>query len=413
MSLVDDLVVMRDAAQAVLGHLAEAAGDPGADASSRLSVEDLMVGLAATSDEVVSAAVIEAAEVLGLTDAICTVVVGEWDSRNLFRLDGSRAAGARLARDAGWSERSANHVVKRAKRLRQNRLVEEGYVNGDLSTDKTDVLCNAALPARRHLFAEAEASLVGDAKRLSCDDLQTVVDYWASAADDALGRDRSKQQHEGRRLSASEISGGAVAGEFLLDPVAGAIFTDELDRLTQQLFDDDWAIARARFGPMANSTNLPRTATQRRADALIIMAARSATMPADGRPPSPLFSVLIDDKTALRVCELVGGTVISPQLLASWITQADFERVIFDTPNRVIELGLRTRFFTGGLRRAIELRDRHCTFPGCSVPAKHCEVDHIIEYSQGGVTTQQNGRLRCPTHNRQRPGRAGQPPQGP
>ena len=40
-----------------------------------------------------------------------------------------------------------------------------------------------------------------------------------------------------------------------------------------------------------------------------------------------------------------------------------------------------------------------------------CDVDHTIEYTDGGETTQDNGRLRCGPHNRQRPGRR-RPPSG-
>ena len=64
---------------------------------------------------------------------------------------------------------------------------------------------------------------------------------------------------------------------------------------------------------------------------------------------------------------------------------------------------MRRRFFTGALRRAIEVRDRQCTHPsGCDVPAEECEIDHIQPYSRGGLTTQANGRCRCSVHNRQR-----------
>ncbi|QXC61401.1 HNH endonuclease [Aquihabitans sp. G128] len=73
----------------------------------------------------------------------------------------------------------------------------------------------------------------------------------------------------------------------------------------------------------------------------------------------------------------------------------------------------RTRAFPGALRRAIEVRDRHCTHPGCTVPAERCDVDHIVEWSSGGDTTQANGRLLCPAHNRQRPGRTSPPADGP
>ncbi|MEO6988993.1 MAG: hypothetical protein ABI239_10155 [Aquihabitans sp.] len=382
-----------------------------ADDLAALVAETARLGEA--SDEEVCEMVAALPAMSDLFGAVMTETIGEWDSRGLFRLDGSRAAGARLARDAGWSKTGADHVVTRARRLRHHRQVAEAYRNGDLSTDKTDVLCKAAIPARRALFAEAETNMVSDAKRLSCDDLKGTVAYWADAADDDLGRDRSKRQHEGRRLSCSRTYGRAVAIDGLLDPVAGTVVMDELKRLTQQLFEDDWAMARNQYGPLATTQNLPRTATQRRADALVIMATRSATMPADGRTPRPLFTAMTDKNTLLKICQMADGTVIAPQLLASWLTQADIERVIFDTPARVIEVGVKKRFFTGGIRRAIELRDKHCTFPGCTVPANRCDIDHIIEYSQGGPTTQANGRLRCPAHNRQRPGRNTPPPQGP
>ena len=349
-----------------------------------------------------------------LTDVVTTEVVGAWDSRGLFRLDGSRSASARLARDAGWSKHTADQVVRRAQRLRHHPLVGEAYRNGDLTTDKADVLCNAALPARRALFEACVADRVSDGKRLGCEDLKVAMAYWANAADDQLGRDRSKGQHQGRRVSCSRTFGGSMALEGLLDPVAGTILADELERLAQQLFEDDWAAAREQYGVMATTANLPRTATQRRADALVIMAVRSSTLhPGDGRVPRPLFSVVVDKDTSHKICQMADGTVIAPQLLVPWFTQAEFERVVFDTPKRVIELGVKTRFFTGGLRRAIELRDQHCTFPGCRVPANRCDVDHIIEYRQGGPTTQANGRLRCPAHNRQRPGRNTPPDQGP
>jgi 5-methylcytosine-specific restriction endonuclease McrA len=43
-----------------------------------------------------------------------------------------------------------------------------------------------------------------------------------------------------------------------------------------------------------------------------------------------------------------------------------------------------------------------CTHPYCYEPAEHCQGDHIEPYSRGGATTQENGRLLCGFHNRQR-----------
>ena len=82
------------------------------------------------------------------------------------------------------------------------------------------------------------------------------------------------------------------------------------------------------------------------------------------------------------------------------LSEAEFERIVYDPPNRRIEVSHRRRF-TGALRRVIEVRDRHCQHPaGCDVPAADCDVDHIIPHALGGPTCLCNGRLLCATHNR-------------
>ena len=99
------------------------------------------------------------------------------------------------------------------------------------------------------------------------------------------------------------------------------------------------------------------------------------------------------------MCELADGTIVAPSALAELLGGADIERIVFNGGSRVIDVGRRTRFFTGALRRAIQVRDRHCTWPGCDTPAERCEIDHIVPYEDGGTTTQDNGRLRCPYHH--------------
>jgi hypothetical protein len=85
-----------------------------------------------------------------------------------------------------------------------------------------------------------------------------------------------------------------------------------------------------------------------------------------------------------------------------WLEDADVERAVFDGPSRVIDIGRRRRLFTGGLRRAIELRDRECFEAACDERAEHSQADHIDLWSQGGPTTQTNGRIACAFHNRLR-----------
>ena len=214
--------------------------------------------------------------------------------------------------------------------------------------------------------------------------------YWAQRADAALDVDDTTavEQHDATTLHLSPTLDEMVDIRGLLDPVSGAIVTNEIDRLTEQLRHID-----LRDG-------IERTPAQRRAAALVEMATRSATAPADGRRPQPLFTALVGEGTLANLCELANGTVITPAHLARFLTTAMLETVLFDGPTTVVSVSKR-RTFTGALRRAIEVRDRHCQHPaGCDAPADRCDVDHIVPHARGGPTSQANGRLQCPTHNR-------------
>jgi hypothetical protein len=209
---------------------------------------------------------------------------------------------------------------------------------------------------------------------------------------------------EGRAFNAVRTLHGTIDLRGTLDRLDGTILINELERLEHDLFVADWADARAEHGQDCGADKLARTASQRRADALIDMARRSAVMPVDGIAPRPLITVLVGyDTFTNTLCELEDGTPLSPQHLLPLLTETDIERIVFGSPSRVTDVGVRQRFFSGALRRAIEVRDRHCQHgSGCPTPACRCQVDHVIPYTDGGTTTQTNGRLLCGVHNRQR-----------
>lgn len=130
---------------------------------------------------------------------------------------------------------------------------------------------------------------------------------------------------------------------------------------------------------------------------------RSRAMPAGSRTPEPLFTVLVDYQTlAGRICELANGMVVSPSALVPYLDAAWIERIVFDSPSRVIDVSVKRRLFTGASRRAVQVRDRWCYHPTCEIPAEDCEIDHIEPYAAGGLTVTDNGRPACDFHNRNR-----------
>jgi uncharacterized protein DUF222 len=317
-------------------------------------------------------------------------LLARWDQRGVWAGDGSRSAASRLARDTKTSISSANVELRRARHVCSMPATFAAVRDGALSLDHVDLLGRANRPWRGAVFAEHEPTLVAECTKLRFAHAVKAVDYWCQHADARAADDAAERQRLRAHVHASSSLDGEVVVNGVLDAVGGKIVVDELTRLEHELYLKD------------RTDGVIRTASQRRAAALVEMATRSATAAADGQRPRPLFTVLVGDHTFHRLCELTDGTVIAPGALTPWLSDAVIETVLFDGPSTVISVS-RRRAFTGALRRAIQVRDRHCQHPsGCDVPADNCDVDHIVPFADGGLTSQFNGRLECPTQNRHR-----------
>ena len=73
---------------------------------------------------------------------------------------------------------------------------------------------------------------------------------------------------------------------------------------------------------------------------------------------------------------------------------------LFESPETGSMLAVDAYRPTEAMKRLIRARDEHCRFPGCRVPAKHCEIDHSLAWADGGRTTHDNLALLCKKHHR-------------
>ena len=66
----------------------------------------------------------------------------------------------------------------------------------------------------------------------------------------------------------------------------------------------------------------------------------------------------------------------------------------------VVDVG-RTRYRPpAALADLVRARDIACTHPGCDVPARGCDVDHIVPWAGGGMTSYENLTCLCRAHHR-------------
>jgi hypothetical protein len=322
------------------------------------------------------------------------------DRRRPFAEHGYLTTAAWLAASDNTPLPQARRDVGVARRLGSMPATSSALAAGEITVGHARRLADLAGPSTAVAFGDSEEFLVAQARDQRWADFVRVCTYWRrQARADAPDPDATDREHRRVDLHDGLRGTGILAGE--LTPIAKATVRAELHRLERELFEADWAAARAEHGDAATSSHLARTARQRRHDALVEMAQRSATAPSDGKRPLPLVTVLCGYQAFAQICELADGTLLSPATVAGLLDDAVIERIVFDGPSRVLDLG-RARRFVGAARRAVEVRDRHCTGPGCHIPAHRCHIDHIHRYRDGGTTHPDNGQALCAPHNRLR-----------
>jgi Domain of unknown function (DUF222) len=334
--------------------------------------------------------------------ALTTRAVAAFDACRAWDAD-ARSAASWLAHRCRLPAGTARSRVRLGRALRHLPVAEAAWAAGDVGEAQVAQLARARTPVTEAYLARDEEMLVREARRLPFASFARAMAYWRWRADPNGAEHDAAAQRDRRRVHLSQSFGDAWFLEGVLDSVNGEIVTRELRGIEDELFTADWAEAKARVGEEVRKADLRRTPAQRRADALVEMATRSATAPADGRRPEPLFTVLVGYETfAGPLIELANGKMVTPGSLLPWLESAWVERVVFDGPSRVVDVGVHRRLFSGATRRAVEVRDRECFHPTCDVPAERCQIDHVQPWAEGGLTTQANGRPACAFHNRRR-----------
>jgi hypothetical protein len=354
--------------------------------------------LSCSSDGEVRDALVAAEGLRVRCEAAVTRLVGEFDARRTWADDGAQSAATWLRTGPRVQRGRAGRLVRHARHLRGLPVTWVAYAAGDISPEVVGQIVRVDNPRTAEALRRDEAVIVGWGRDLRFDRFCQALDAWRLEHDPDGGfRDRP----EARRADVAKTLGGCLAVDAWFDPVNGEVFYTAFCRIERELFDADWAAAKERLGRDPKPHELDRTPAQRRADVLVEMAERAMATPAGARRPAPLITILAGSDRFARMCETVDGTVLSDEEAAALLDQAVIERITFDGDDQPIAASVQ-RTFRGKLRRAIIARDRECTHPYCDAPAWRCDGDHIQPAAAHGPTSVDNGRLRCPFHNRGR-----------
>lgn len=253
--------------------------------------------------------------------------------------------------------------------------------------------------------AQLDEYLAGQVGGWSCWSRQRIinaVDYGVKTIDAGAAKQRRVVAFDERAITVDVGPDGVVRVRGTLGIRAGAVFDARLSELAGAVCKDD-----------------PRTFTQRRADAVepavlgraLRCGCENPDCPAAGdeAPPSAVRTVLNVIAPAATVTGdgeqpgyLGGVGVIDAEQVRDLAQDADRRPVA--QPQVSDSEALRYRP-SAALDRYIRCRDMTCRFPGCTVPADRCDVDHTVPFNHGdpgagGLTVPWNLACYCRQHHR-------------
>lgn len=148
-----------------------------------------------------------------------------------------------------------------------------------------------------------------------------------------------------------------------------------------------------------------RTAAQRDADALVELADRAlndGALPTEGgeRPQVVVTVSLPVLQGRIGSAVLALGGPINADIARRIACDAAVIPAVLGSRGEPLDVGRASRTVPAALRRAVILRDGGCAFPGCSAPARWCDIHHIVHWADNGSTCLENCVALCGRHHR-------------
>jgi hypothetical protein len=205
-------------------------------------------------------------------EAEFAMVVGEVDRRRVWSADAHVNVAAWLRATGNWSMVQAQQVVRRARLFVLASETGDALLDGRCGLAQIDEMARAAASPRCGAeIAGVVHTFVGVADKVSFDDFRLVVRRWETLAD-ADGAHRDREETDRRRRAHVRVGDGVASLSAVGGALAGAEMQEILDRFAKAELLNDRAEAAE-----SGAATLPRTAAQRRFDALhaIFLAAAS------------------------------------------------------------------------------------------------------------------------------------------
>jgi len=203
--------------------------------------------------------------------------------------------------------------------------------------------------------------------------------HYRHSVDPKAYAEEQSDQAINHHLSLSMGEDGHLLINGVLDPVGGAAVRSALEPLAQKSGAHD-----------------DRLLPQRYADALVELASA-------GKPATLQVTASIETLKGLAGAaagEMEFSLPISSTAIQRMACDCSVTRVLLSQESLVVDVGRSKRVIGGAMRKALQMRDEHCKWPGCERPPSRCDGHHLTHWIEGGPTNLDNLVLLCRRHHR-------------
>src|SRR6202521_4074121 len=269
------------------------------------------------------------------------------------------------------------------------RMPESGQAvcNGEIGFAHTKAMARTANAVGAKFD---EASLLEKARENSAGKFYYICNHYRHAADRKGFEAEQAELVENRRLWITTCDDGTVLVNGTFDPEGGATFRTAIEPLARKSGADDHRSREKRLGDAVvdlsmhslDSGLIPQQATQR--PHLQVTTSLETLQGLPGASAADLeFSAL----------------PISATTVERLACDASIPRMRLGSESTAIAVGRAKRTISGPARKALNVRDRGCTWPGCERPASWTSGHHLKHWIRGGTNEPPNLTLLCYRHH--------------
>jgi len=320
-------------------------------------------------------------------EAVFASGVRRFDKSGEYKADGALSLTAWLRWKCKLSGGAAMERVEIARQLEKLPQTQAAFASGDVGYQHVAVLARAAEHVGATAVRKEEGTLLQAAQTMDPSQFTTVAKNFEHRVDAAGALAEANHAYQRRYFHISEPVDGLVRLDGILDAEGGATLRTALQPFMQPVKDD------------------ARSYGQRCAEALVELGRHGGSgSKRDGAGPRPQLIIRagLDTLAGIKGApagELEGGGTVPAETVQRYACDSAITRIT-GQGELDHELNHAARTLPASTRRALEARDRHCVFPGCTRPLNWCDGHHMVWWTRGGETALPNLALLCRPHHR-------------